>query len=59
VWNTRGKKNRISLEGNEFQGCGVSVWEIILSMWPVLECSLNLFEGLGSFLGCPDCVILL
>jgi hypothetical protein len=41
VWNTRGKKNGICLEGNEFQGYGVSVWEIILSMWPVLECCLN------------------
>jgi hypothetical protein len=41
-------------------GCGVSVWEweLILSMWPVLEWCLNLFEGLGSFLGFLDLVIL-
>jgi hypothetical protein len=39
------------LEGSKFQGCGVSVWEIILSMWPVLEWCLNEFGGLGSFLG--------
>jgi hypothetical protein len=58
VWNTRGKKSGICLEGRKFQGCGVSVWEIILSMWPVLECCLNLFEGLGSFLGFLDPVIL-
>ena len=37
VWNTRGKKNGICLEGRKFQRCGVSVWEILLSMWPVLE----------------------